>query len=158
MLSWIWLVPHLSDPPPATTTHPSDVPSSETMTATNEHTAANNTELADPMCVYWAKYQAWEEQYEEEVVLTIEEMGHTLSYFQWKQLWWFSLGSERAKSNFPPSVGVQCGLSAYTHRQARIYEMLVISFINWWRMTLAAHGYSPVWLSQYPQAADPLSS
>ena len=85
-------------------------------------------------------------------------MGCTLSYFQWKQLWWFSLGSERAKSNFPPSVGVQHGLSAYAHCQARIYEMFVVSFVNWWRMTLAARGYSPVWLSQYPQATDPLSS
>lgn len=158
VLSWIWLVPRSSDPPPAATTHPSDVPGSETTTATNEHTAANDTELVDSMCVHWMKCQARAERYEEEVALTIEEMGRTLSYFQWKQSWWFSLGSERAKSNFPPSVGVQHGLSAYAHCQARIYETLVVSFVNRWRTTLAARGYSLVWLSQYPQSADPLSS
>ena len=61
VLSWIWLVPHSSDPPPAATTHPSDVPGSETTTATNEHTAVNSTELADSMHVHWVKCQAWAE-------------------------------------------------------------------------------------------------
>ena len=158
MLSWIWLVPHSSDPPPAAIIHPSNVPGSKTMMATNEHTVVNDTELVDSMHVHWAKCQAQAERYEEEVTLTIEEMGHTLSYFQWKQSWWFSLGSEQARSDSPPSVNVQRGLTAYAQHQGRIYDMLVISFVNQWRKTLATCGYSPVWLSQYPQAADPLSS
>lgn len=156
--SWIWLVPRLSHPPPTTATPSSPVPDSEATTTTNEPTAANDTELVDSMRVHWAKCQARAERYEEEVALTIEEMGRTLCYFKWKQSWWLSLGLQRAKSNSPPPADVQHGLSAYAHRQASIYETLIVSFVNRWRKSLISHGLGPAWLSQYPDAIDPLSS
>ena len=167
VLSWIWLVPRLSHPPqpPATTaqdgpvpaTNSSAVPGTE-MTTDDEPTPANEEELADSMRVHWAKCQARAERYEEEVLLTIEEMGRTLNYFKWKQGWWLSLASERAKSDNPPPMAVQRGLRAYAHRQARIYETLIISFTSRWRKALISHGFSPSWLSQFPDTVDPLSS
>jgi len=38
--------------------------------------------------------QARAERYEEEVKLTVEEMGRTLQYFKWKGSWWQSISSE----------------------------------------------------------------
>lgn len=165
--SWIWLVPRLTPPTPATasskdlatTTHTSPLPDDEaTTTAAAEQVAANDAELANSMRVHWAKCQARAERYEEEVALTVEEMGRTLSYFEWKRSWWLTLGSEREKSDTPTSAGVQRGLNAYAHRQASIYETLVVSFVSRWRKSLLSHKLNPPWLSQYPVATDPLSS
>ena len=164
MLTWIWLVPRLSYPPPATTaqdpattTHSSPDPEGET-TTTSEPAPASDEELADSMRVHWAKCQARAERYEEEVALTVEEMGCTLAYFKWKRLEWLSMASERANSNSPPPVDVQRGLSAYAHRQASIFETLTISFASRWRKSLLYHGFYPLWLAQYPDTVDPLSS
>lgn len=165
VLTWIWLVPRLNHPPtatttrddPTTTTHSPPGPESE-ITPEDEPTAANEEELADSMRVHWAKCQARAERYEEEVALTVEEMGRTLAYFKWKQSQWLTMASERAKSNSPPPVDVQRGLAAYAHRQASIFETLIISFASRWRKSLLSHGLSPVWLSQYPDTVDPLSS
>ena len=64
------------------------------MTTPGQPTTVDEAELADSMRVHWAKCQARVECYEEEVALTIEEMGRTLNYFKWKQSWWLSLASE----------------------------------------------------------------
>jgi len=166
VLPWIWLVPRLSDPPippmtaqdqPVTTADSSAVSGSETTTP-NEPTVANDAEVADSMHVHWVKCQARAERYEEEVLLTVEEMGRTLNYFRWKQSWWLSLGSEHSKSDHPPPEDVQRGLSAYTHRQAAIYETLIVSFASRWRKSLVSHDFRPIWLSQFPDTADPLPS
>ena len=166
VLPWIWLVPRLSDPPaplataqdgPMTTADPPTASGAETTTP-DEPTVASDAELADSMRVHWAKCQARAERYEEEVLLTVEEMGRTLNYFRWKQSWWLSLGSERATSDHPPPRDVQCGLSAYAHRQAAIYETLIVSFASRWRKSLVSHGFNPTWLSQFPDTADPLLS
>jgi len=166
VLPWIWLVPRLSDPPippttaqdqPVTTANSSAVSGSETMTP-DEPTVANNAEVADSMRVHWAKCQARAERYEEEVLLTVEEMGRTLNYFRWKQSWWLSLGSERAKSDHPPPEDVQRGLSAYAHHKAAIYETLIVSFASRWRKSLVSHDLCPIWLSQFPDTTDPLPS
>ena len=154
-LTWIWLVPR-SNYPPTTTIH--SLPGSEAAMTSDEPTAADSVELADSMRVHWAKCQARAERYEEEVALTLEEMGRTLLYFKWKQSWWLSLESERAKSTSPPPVDVQRGLSAYAHRQANIYKTLIASFVSRWRKTLRALKLSPAWLSQFPDAPDPFSS
>jgi len=65
MLTWIWLVPQLSYPPPATTaqdgpatTTPSSPDPEGKTTTTNEPTPASDEELADSMRVHWAKCQA----------------------------------------------------------------------------------------------------
>lgn len=163
--SWIWLVPH-SNHLPTTTTAPDNpatrtntpAPDHETATMVSEGTAVNDAEFVDSMRVHWAKCQARAERYEEEVQLTIEEMGRTLSYFKWKQSWWLGLASERANSDASPQAGVQRGLHAYAHRQASIYGVLVVSFVSRWRKSLLSHGFKPVWLSQYPAVADSLPS
>jgi len=164
--SWIWLVPLSNHPSPTTTaanaptamTDSSSTPGGEAAMTTSEPAPANTAELADSMRVHWAKCQARAERYEEEVALSLEEMGRTLRYFKWKQLWWLSLESKRANSNSPPSADVQRGLRAYAHRQASIYETLIVSFASRWRKSFLSHGLSPAWLSQYSDVADPLST
>ena len=146
--SWIWLVPRLSHPPAAS-------PSNATTPPVNESTAANDPELTDSMRAHWAKCQARAERYEEEVWLTVEEMGRTLSYFEWKRSWWLSLQSERESSSSPPPASVQRGLRAYAHRQAKVYEILIYSFANKWRKSLNSHKLYPAWLSRYPATANP---
>ena len=164
--SWIWLVPLSNFPPPTTTVtnapmttnDPSSLSGVEAATTSGEPAPANEAEIADSMRVHWAKCQARAERYEEEVALSLEEMGRTLHYFKWKQSWWLSLESKRANSDSPPSPDVRRGLRAYAHRQASIYETLIISFISRWRKSLLVHGLTPIWLSQYSDVADPLSS
>jgi len=98
--SWIWLVPHSSPPAPTPPTNltigidPTPNSKNGVATASDVGASANNTEAADSMRVHWAKCQARAERYEEEVVLTIEEMGRTLCYFEWKESQWLSLRSE----------------------------------------------------------------
>ena len=158
--SWIWLIPRSKRPPPATTSptnHPTRNHGNGTTPGPDGSAAADN-EITDFMRAHWAKCQARADRYDEEVSLIVEEMGRTLRYFEWKQSWWLSLQSERAKSLHPPPVDVQRGLHAYAHRQANIYQVLVISFANRWRKTLVSHGLCPSWLSRYPATVDPLSS
>ena len=151
--SWIWLVPRLSHHllPGAT------IPSNNLVTTATSASGSTvaDSELNDSMRAHWAKCQARAERYEEEVTLTIEEMGRTLRYFEWKESWWLSLQSEREKSDFPPPVSVQRGLQAYALRQANVYRILILSFINRWRKTLLSlpHNLRPAWLSRYPATA-----
>ena len=135
--SWIWLVPRSNLPPTAST-------------SPNDTAAADAGKLADYMRAHWAKCQARAERYEEEVALTVEEMGRTLRYFEWKRSWWLSLQSVRARSESPPPAEVQRGLQAYAHRQANIYQTLITSFVTRWRKTLIALELNPPWLSRYP--------
>ena len=153
MLSWIWLVPRSTNPPPATTSSSDPI----TTTSSTEPTTPDADELAGYMRAHWAKCQARAERYEEEVALTVGGMGRTLRYFEWKQSWWLSLQSARADSEKPPPDVVQRGLQAYARRQANIYQTLVTSFANRWRKTLISHKLNPSWLSQYPAVANPLS-
>ena len=89
--SWIWLVPRLPNAVPgsspndptkttAVTQDPNDEPSIPTA-------SLDDPELVDSMRVHWAKCQARADRYEEEVQLTVEEMGRTLCYFEWKKGW-----------------------------------------------------------------------
>ena len=109
------------------------------------------------MHVHWAKCQARAECYEEEVALTVEEMGYTLCYFEWKKSWWLSLQLEREQSTDPPPIEVSHGLHTYAQCQAHVYDMLIVSYSNQWRGTLTTHALSLDWLHQYPIVADPLS-
>ena len=109
------------------------------------------------MRVHWAKCQARADRYEEEVALTVEEMGRTLRYFEWKKSKWASQQSLRKLSTTPPPIEVQRGLDAYACRQAHVYEMLIVSFVNLWRNTLVPNDLGSNWLRQYPIATDHLS-
>ena len=151
--SWIWLVPRLGRSPAATTSSSSDHVA--TTTSSNEPAAVSNLELLDSMRAHWAKCQARAERYEEETALTLEEMGRTLLYFEWKQAWWLSLQSERENSKTPPPDVVQRGLQAYAQRQANVYKNITFSFANKWRKTLCSHNLYPGWLSRYPAASNP---
>ena len=111
------------------------------------------------------KCQARAERYEEEVQLTVEEMGRTLRYFEWKRDWWSSFVSggsnvsgefdTSSKSNAPLSAGVQDGLCAYARRQSHVYNDLIASFVSHWRKYLLAHSLGAAWLDNYPPPVDP---
>ena len=172
--SWIWLIPRLandtmdgnsaqkesSDCPASDTADDNSTQkeSSESSSTANPDPSPEELQVAESMRVHWAKCQARADCYEEEVILTVEEMGHTLRYFKWKKTWWLSLQSKREKSSNPPPTGVQQGLHAYTYHQAYIYEMLIISYANRWQHLLTIHGLGWSWLRCYPVAADPLSA
>lgn len=157
--SWIWLVPHSSPapiPPGGPVATAGSAPNSDTtMTAIPGSTTPSDADHTRSMRAHWAKCQARAERYEEEVLLTIEEMGRTLRYFEWKKSQWLSLQSERAISEHPPPGDVQRGLHAYAHRQANVYDALITSFAGRWRELLVSHGRNPSWLSQYPALTGP---
>lgn len=171
--SWIWMVPqsagnalnngtHPKDatPGPASTTTEDPNDPEATTTATSGPTSATteDPEVVNSMRIHWAKCQARAERYEEEVALTVEEMGRTLRYFEWKKSRWLSLRSCREQTDSPPPIEVRRGLHAYACRQAHVYEVLIISFANWWRRVLAPHNLGSGWLHLYPIAVDPLST
>jgi hypothetical protein len=106
--------------------------------------------------VQWAKCQARAERYEEEVQLTVEEMGRTLRYFEWKRDWWLSLKPQSGNSTYPPDV--QDGLRAYVCRQSHLYNKLITLFIAHWRTYLIAHSLGSSWLNAYTSRADPVPS
>ena len=151
--SWIWLVPRLSHPPLPVTTPSGD--HTVTTTSVIEPTGVKDAELTDSMRAHWARCQARAERYEEEIALTLEEMGRPLQYFEWKRSWWLSLRSEREESELPPPAAVRHGLRAYAYRQANVYDTLVHLFANQWRKTLVSHKLYPTWLSRYPATGDP---
>jgi hypothetical protein len=118
----------------------------------------DDPEVDNSMRAHWAKCQARADRYEEEAKLTVEEMGRTLRYFEWKKKQWASLRSERERTTTPPPLDVQQGLYAYSYRQIHVYETLVVSFANRWRKLLTLHGLGKDWLHRYPVATDPLST
>ena len=162
------VAPMIEDPvdTPATPTseNPTDAAATP-MTGNTANTSATpttdiggvNEDLLHSMRAHWAKCQARAERYEEEVILTIEEMGRTLRYLEWKQDWWISLGPQRLGCETLPPDRVQRGLVAYAQRQASVYEVLAASFVGRWRKTLFSHGREPDWLSQYIPDVDPPS-
>ena len=158
--SWIWLVSHSnSSPAPtsndlATAASSTPNPNNGTTTISVGNATVDDAEVADSMRVHWAKCQAQANRYEEEVALTVEEMGRTLRYLEWKKSWWFSLRSERAESNHPPPANIQRGLHAYACRQANVYETLITLFVDQWRKLLVSHGLAPNWLARYPAATN----
>jgi hypothetical protein len=77
-------------------------------------------------------------------------MGQTLRYFEWKKSWWLSLQFERGQSDNPPLKDIQRGLHVYAHRQAEVYNKLIISFASQWRSLLTSHKPTPDWLTRYP--------
>ena len=94
--AWIWAVPRAPPIPGAATCPPN--PSSASLpgptTPANQepdNSLADDVEGREFDRVQWAKCQARAERYKEEVELTVEEMGRTLRYFEWKRDWWLTL-------------------------------------------------------------------
>ena len=167
--SWIWTVSHPpsdspgsiasgSQPSVASPTSPHEQPASSTVIpgGGSDSSAVDTKEQDQSHRAHWARTQARAEQYEEEVKLTVEEMGRTLKYFKWKSLWWQTISSERSRSDNPPSPGVQDGLRAYAHRQSNTYNKLIALFVNHWYNFLSAHSLGSSWLSSYPLNAHPV--
>lgn len=166
--SWIWTVPSpqpnasnstSSDPrlSIANSIPPIECPSSSASTGEGlGGTAVDDKEQEQSHRAHWARAQARAERYEEEVKLTVEEMGRTLKYFTWKKSWWQSISSERGQSNDPPPRKVQEGLRAYAYRQSYIYDRLVALFVNHWHAFLLAHSLGSSWLCNYPLSAHPV--
>jgi len=156
-LSWIWLLPHQTGRPPSnkpvTVTPVPDSGATDPVSS-----VAEDLEVVDSMRVHWAKCQARADRYEEEVALTVEEMGRTLRFFEWRRSQWLSLRSSRTRLPTPPPIEVQRGLHAYSCRQVHVYDTLIVSFVNLWRKFLVPNNLGSEWLLQYPIATDPLST
>jgi hypothetical protein len=159
--SWIWMTSHpppLSSTPTATSSgdpQPSaPVPLLPTQKVPVTDSVALDVESRDFDRVQWAKCQARAERYEEEVQLTVEEMGRTLRYFGWKRDRWLSLRRENGQHNHSP--GVQAGLRAYACRQSHLYNELISSFVAHWRTYLTAHSFGSSWLSDYASRVNPV--
>jgi hypothetical protein len=113
--SWIWVVsrplpnspdPASSDPQPSvagpTFLHQQPVPSTLVVSSGGpDSPAVEQNKLDQSHRAHWARAQARAERYEEEVNLTVEEMGRTLKYFGWKRLWWQSIACDRSQIQRP---------------------------------------------------------
>ena len=156
--SWIWTTAH---PPPLS------LPLAMTLDHTPQATTSASPssfpaliDSADPDVVsqdfervQWAKCQARVERYEEEVQLTVEEMGRTLRYFEWRRDWWISLVPERTGSDCLPDI--RSGFRSYAHRQSYLYNELVTSFVSHWRPYLSSQSLGSSWLSKYASRVRP---
>jgi len=137
--SWIWLVPNSPHSLNKSTPNKPDL----------SMRAASGEEVAVSIRAHWARCQARAERYEEEVLLTIEEMRRTLKFFKWKSHWWLTLQDLRANSSAPPDPQVLHGLRAYADRQSSIYSSLVTTYINHWQEFLVERSLGLEWLTLY---------
>ena len=150
--SWIWTTPHPPPFPLTTTLHGAPQVATPVPLLLSRTPIAPTIDDTDSVInqnferVQWAKSQARAERYEEEVQLTVEEMGRTLRYFEWRRDWWLSLVPD-PKSDSPPDI--RGGLRAYAHRQSHLYDDLVTSFISHWRPYLSAQSLGSSWLGRY---------
>ena len=169
--SWIWTaslppagssgsILSGSEPSVAGPTSPHQQPPSPMSAVTSgegpDSFAVDEKEQHQSHRAHWARAQARAERYEEEVTLTVEEMGRTLQYFKWKSSWWQSISSERSQSSNPPPPNVRDGLHAYARRQSYIYDKLITLFVNDWHGFLSAHSLGSSWLCNYPLASHPV--
>ena len=156
--SWIWIISH---PPPLSSASsgdlesamPAPTPSLPTQAVPTAGCVASDPDSQNFDRVQWAKCQARAERYEEEVKLTVEEMGRTLRYFEWKRDWWRSLKPEHTGRDCTPDI--RDGLHAYACRQSHLYDELVTSFVTHWRPYLSARSFGSSWLDKYASRVAP---
>ncbi|KAM6493543.1 hypothetical protein JOM56_011677 [Amanita muscaria] len=125
--SWIWLVPRVSSAP--------DIGDTE------EH-------LDENMRVEWMKSKARMQRWEEEVMLTTEEMRRVISYFEWKASWWRTQGPQRTGLD----VDVEEGVTAYAAKQAYLSERMAESCGAHWVPFLLEQGAPLDWTLKYVNA------
>jgi hypothetical protein len=124
--SWIWLVPH----------------------ARSEAEADSSEEVADEgMRVEWAKSLARKNRWEEEVLITEEEMRRVVCYYEWKESWWL----KQLEGHTAGRDSIQHGIGAYAHKQAYLCKCLAKSFAMAWLPFLQSKGVVPDWKSRYDQ-------
>lgn len=97
------------------------------------------------MQVEWSKTKARGDRWDEEYVLTVEEMRRILEYCDWKAGWW----TQRASLRTDVSAALQSGLHAYAHKQAAVYHDLARSFARKWYPLMIANSVPVEWPAAY---------
>ena len=95
--------------------------------------------------VKWAKTKAHANRWDEEFILTIEEMCQTIAFLHWKAEWWMQC----AYAHGNVSMALTSGLSACMHKQATVYKGLAHSFSSKWYLLLVAHSIPIKWPPAY---------
>ena len=103
------------------------------------------------MQVEWAKTKAHADCWDEEFVLTVEEMRRMIEFFDWKARWWIN----HASLHTGISVALQSGLHGYAHKQAAVYQGLAHSFAHKWYPVLVANSIPVEWPATYIPASTP---
>jgi len=75
------------------------------------------------MRVEWSKAKARADRWHEEVLLTTEEMHHTICFLEWKAVWWL----DKVDSRSDATLSVKHGLAAYAAKQADVCRCLAAS-------------------------------
>lgn len=148
-LSWIWRAQHAGG-------RPSRVTSVDEVNESKSHFSSCfhrdiYTLLWLAMQVEWAKTKARADRWDEEFLLTIEEMRRTIEFFDWKARWWI----DRASLRTGVSVALQSGLHGYAHKQAAVYRGLAHSFARKWYPLLVANSIPVEWPATYIPASTP---
>ena len=102
----------------------------------------------------WAKTKARADRWEEEVLLTTEEMRRTIEFLHWKAHWWTNQGFRRQV----PCVALQSGLQAYSLKQAAVCHALACSFAREWYPLLVANSIPVEWPPEYIPANETIQS
>jgi hypothetical protein len=106
--------------------------------------------------VEWAKSRARAAQYNEEIDLLKEEMARTLRFMSWKSKWWQEKASGHDGRGL--SSAVLEGMSAYSLRQADLWEQRFVSYAKAWEPveglieTSREHMENPVLFYQWKKA------
>jgi len=122
--SWIWLVPRLPSAP--------DMGESEDL-------------LNKSLQVEWARVQARKQRWEEEVLLTEEEMRRVVKFHEWKAEWWRGQAGRRSDT----SASVIHGVTAYAEKQAYLCECLAQSCVAIWLPMLRGNAAAQDWEACY---------
>lgn len=94
----------------------------------------------------WAKTKARAQRWSEEVILLQEEMRRVLEYFSWKAAWWRSKGKLRQNS---VDISLLSGLTAYSEKQALVFDRLQQRFAAQWSATLKKVRIQAPWQAKY---------
>ena len=101
--------------------------------------------LLPAMQVEWAKTKARADRWDEEFILTVEEMRRVLAFFKWKAHLW----TIRANQRSDVSVALRSGLCAYAYKQAACYNSLAQSFACKWYPLMVNNSIPIEWPPEY---------
>jgi hypothetical protein len=85
------------------------------------------------------------QRWEEEVLLTLEEMRRVLYYMDWRAQYWQTLTSKRQGLD----AVLQEGMAAYAEKQAYIARTMALTFSQRWLPLLEANSFHPDWPERY---------
>jgi hypothetical protein len=96
------------------------------------------------MRVEWAKTKARADRWQEEILLTVEEMRRTIHYLDWQSKWWF----DHADLHVNASPALRQGTVAYSAKQATLLKKLALSFAEKWHPELVRRNLPRDWPSE----------